>query len=40
MPSKKQQRTKEAASELAAVDSMNAGRAFDRDMLRDQLATR
>ena len=34
MPSKKHQRTKEAASELAAVCAMNAGRAFDRDVLR------
>jgi hypothetical protein len=28
---------KEAASELAAVGSMNAGRAFDRDMLRGSI---
>jgi hypothetical protein len=34
MPSKKHQRTKEATSELAAVNSMNAGRAFDRDISR------
>jgi hypothetical protein len=29
-----QQRKKEAASELAAIFSMNAGRAFDRDISR------
>jgi hypothetical protein len=29
---------KKAASELAAVGAMNAGRAFDRDLRGDQLA--
>jgi hypothetical protein len=32
--SSNRQRTKEAASELAAFGSMNAGRAFDRDISR------